>query len=320
MTLLYTHPLFLEHRTGQHPECPERLTSISRQLQQAGLDRQCALPEWTAATIEQLSRVHRRDYISAVKRFSAGGGGQIEADTVCSPQSFDAATFAVGAACDAVRRVVHGEDRTALCLVRPPGHHALAAAPMGFCLFGNAAVAAKTAVEELGLDRVLVVDWDVHHGNGTQAIFWEDPRVGFYSIHRWPFYPGTGDADETGSGAGLGTTLNVPLRFGISRPDYLDRFRAGLEKFADQMRPQLILISAGFDSHREDPIGSLGLETEDFAVLTGMVLDVAAAHAGGRVVSVLEGGYNTTALAASVEVHLRKLLTYEPASRTDGSI
>jgi acetoin utilization deacetylase AcuC-like enzyme len=204
--------------------------------------------------------------------------------------------------------VLAGEDRTALCLVRPPGHHALADRAMGFCLFNNIAVAARTAIDEHGLDRVLVVDWDVHHGNGTQDIFYTDDRVGFLSIHRWPFYPGTGAVDETGAGAGLGATRNLPIEFGTPRDAYREKFRHELEDFANRVKPQLVLISAGFDSHRDDPIGSLGLEVEDFADLTQCVLDVANVHAGGRVVSLLEGGYHPKRLAECVAEHLQGLL------------
>ena len=311
MTLLYTNPVFLEHQTGDHPECPERLVQISKQLNQTGLIDSCVRPNWSPASTGRLELVHSPEHIAAVRAFAERGGGQIEADTVCSGRSYEVACVAAGAVCDAVERVVRGEDRTALCLVRPPGHHALVNAPMGFCLFGNVAVAARVAVKELQLDRVLIVDWDVHHGNGTQDIFWDDAQVGFFSIHRSPFYPGTGAADETGSGVGLGATRNLPVRFGTSRADYLGRFRTQLEKFADRMRPQLILISAGFDSHREDPVGSLGLETEDFIPLTQILMEIANTHAEGRLVSVLEGGYNTAALAASVEVHLREFMQSE---------
>jgi acetoin utilization deacetylase AcuC-like enzyme len=187
---------------------------------------------------------------------------------------------------------------------------------MGFCLFNNIAIGAMAAVMRHGLDRVLVVDFDVHHGNGTQAIFWEDPRIGFYSMHRYPFYPGTGADDERGEGKGLGATSNLPVAFGTPRGDILDAFAARLQSFADQMRPQLVLVSAGFDAHRTDPIGSLGLEAEDFAAFTDCVLEVAAAHAGGRVVSVLEGGYNPPALAQSVEQHLTHLLHRPTSSPT----
>jgi acetoin utilization deacetylase AcuC-like enzyme len=179
---------------------------------------------------------------------------------------------------------------------------------MGFCIYGNVAVAAADALATHGLDRVLVVDFDVHHGNGTQEMFYDNGRVGFLSIHRYPFYPGTGAADETGTGAGLGLIKNVPLPYGVSRPDYLAAFRSALDALADKVRPELVLISAGFDAHAEDPVGDLGLEVEDFQELTKAVLDVAKTHAGGRVVSVLEGGYNVSILAGCVAAHLETLL------------
>ena len=178
---------------------------------------------------------------------------------------------------------------------------------MGFCLFNNIALGAQTALDR-GVQRVLIVDWDVHHGNGTQAMFWEDPQVAYLSIHRWPFYPGSGRADETGTGKALGTKVNLPVEFGTPRSEYLDQFRSALERLASRVRPELVLISAGFDAHRDDPVGSLGLESEDFAVLTGIVLDVAAQHAGGKIVSVLEGGYNTGILAGCVALHLEEML------------
>ena len=218
-----------------------------------------------------------------------------------------AARIAAGAAIGAVDGVVNGPNRRALCLVRPPGHHARPHEPMGFCLYATVAVAATDAVERLGLNRVLVVDWDVHHGNGTQEIFYDDPRVGFLSIHRYPFYPGSGAKGETGTGAGLGTKRNVPIAFGTSRPDYLAAFRSGLHALADKMKPQLVIVSAGFDAHAEDPVGSLGLEEEDFIEMTRDVMDVAETHAQGRVVSVLEGGYNVSRLVGCVTAHLEAL-------------
>jgi acetoin utilization deacetylase AcuC-like enzyme len=255
-----------------------------------------------------LELVHEPAHIDRVAAVAQRGGGRLDPDTVVSPASADVAQLAAGAACDAVDRVLSGEDTTALCVARPPGHHALPERAMGFCLFNNIAVAAAVACREHQLDRVLIVDWDVHHGNGTQDMFYADSRVGFFSIHRWPFYPGTGAADETGTADGLGTTRNLPVTFGTARGAYLDRFRRELEDFANRVRPQLVLVSAGFDSHREDPIGSLGLEVEDFAELTGIVRDVATVHAGGRIVSLLEGGYNPPILAECVETHLRGLL------------
>ncbi|MEQ8785824.1 MAG: histone deacetylase [Pirellulaceae bacterium] len=314
MTLLYYDPLFLRHNTGDHPECADRILPAVRHLQFVALDAQCRRPAWEPASLERLQRVHGERYIQSVQGFAKLGGGRIETDTVLSAESYDVALLAAGAACDAVERVVRGEDKRAFCLVRPPGHHALAESAMGFCLFNNVAVAARLATTELELRRVLIVDWDVHHGNGTQAAFWEDPAVGFLSIHRFPFYPGTGDRDETGAGAGLGTTLNLPVRYGTSRADYLAMFVSRLEEFAAQIRPQLVLISAGFDAHHADPIGSLGLESEDFTTLTRNVLDVAAAHAEGRVVSILEGGYNPHAVTECVERHLSELLQADDLS------
>ncbi|MCA9264466.1 MAG: histone deacetylase [Planctomycetales bacterium] len=308
MTLLYYDPVFQEHVTGDHPENGGRLLPVVRHLNFVALDASCTRPAWQPATRDQISLVHSPEYIDSVQLFASRGGGQIEQDTVVSQRSFDVALMAAGAICDAVSRVVAGEDNTAFCLVRPPGHHAMPDHPMGFCLFNNVAVAARWATRHLGIERVLIVDWDVHHGNGTQAMFWEDSNVGFLSMHRYPFYPGTGAADETGGGAGLGTTLNLPIRFGTSRQDQLTRFRNELEGFAARMRPELILISAGFDSHKDDPIGSLGLESEDFAALTQIVIGVAAIHTRGKIVSVLEGGYNPFALTECVEYHLGELL------------
>jgi acetoin utilization deacetylase AcuC-like enzyme len=314
MTLLYYDPVFLEHDTGSHPECADRLIPVAQQLQTLGLDTRCQRPSIQPASLDRLLRIHSADYIEVVKEFANQGGGMLDADTVVSDQSYDVALMAAGAVCDAVERVIKGEDKTALCLVRPPGHHSLEHKAMGFCLFNNIAIGSRLATNELDLDRVLIVDWDVHHGNGTQAAFWEDPKVGFLSIHRWPFYPGTGDANETGAGDGLGTTLNLPVTFGTPRVKYLSRFKNELEGFAAKMKPQLVMISAGYDSHRADPIGSLGLEGEDFGALTSVVLDVAETYADGKVVSVLEGGYNPSALAECVAIHLKELLKREAAT------
>ncbi|QDU98884.1 Histone deacetylase-like amidohydrolase [Lignipirellula cremea] len=269
----------------------------------------CLRPSWSEVSNDRLERVHSARYIQSVKEFAEQGGGYIEEDTAICSQSNRVARMAASAVCDAVEKVVSGNDTQAFCLVRPPGHHALTNAAMGFCLFNNVAIGARLAIDELGLDRVLIVDWDVHHGNGTQAAFWEDEQVGFLSIHRSPFYPGTGAADEIGSGPGIGTTLNLPVKYGTPRLEYLAMFAASVERFAESIRPQLILISAGFDAHREDPFGSLGLESEDFGVLTRIVLEVAGTYANGRVVSVLEGGYNPAALRESVEHHLHEILS-----------
>jgi acetoin utilization deacetylase AcuC-like enzyme len=308
VTLLYTSPKFQEHLTGSHPEHPRRLVAIETMLEASGLLGRCTRPAWEPAPLAAIERVHDPHYVQHLERYAAAGGGRIEADTVISPASFGVARLAAGAVCDAVRRVAGGEEQTALCLVRPPGHHARPQDAMGFCLLGNVAIGARAAIDEHRLDRVLIVDWDVHHGNGTQEMFWEDGRVGFLSIHRWPFYPGTGDRDETGAGPGLGMIANVPVQFGTPLAEYHERFERALEGLAARTKPQLVLISAGFDAHRDDPIGSLELEVEDFARLTQTVRAVASQYAEGRIVSVLEGGYHPRRLAESVQVHLETLM------------
>lgn len=308
MALLYYDSRFLEHQTGPHPERAERVRYLPTRLEEVGLASRCGKPHWGPVTRQRLARVHSPRHIDAVWALAKSGGGEIDPDTVVSPASYDVALLAAGAVCDAAERLVRNEDSHALCLVRPPGHHATFNAAMGFCLFNNVAVAARVAIDELGLDRVMIVDWDVHHGNGTQATFWEDPRVGFLSIHRWPFYPGTGAADETGAGPGLGTTVNLPVPFGIPRKNYVTLFSDALDRFAAKIKPQLIFLSAGFDTHCLDPVGNLELETEDFIPLTRAVLDVADTYASGRLVSVLEGGYHPDALADCVKVHLAEML------------
>ena len=308
MPLLYTDARFLQHDTGLHPERAERLVAVGQRLAVSGLAERFEVRPARAATRDELVRIHSPQHIEAVRRFAAQGGGRIEIDTICSPRSFEVASLAAGTAVAAVEAVLAGEHRRAVCLVRPPGHHALPDHPMGFCLFNSVAVAAGHAREALGVERVLIVDWDVHHGNGTQDTFYEDGQVWFFSAHRFPFYPGTGTADETGHGAGLGTNFNLPLAFGITRREYLAAFAAALEDIVARSRPELILISAGFDAHAADPIGSLGLESEDFTELTQLLIDAADQHSNGRLVSLLEGGYDLQALAESVECHLRAVL------------
>jgi acetoin utilization deacetylase AcuC-like enzyme len=310
MTLLYRDPLFQRHETGTHPERPRRLRAIDDRLGEVGLVGRCTPGTYQPLTEEQVRRVHAPEQVAAVREVAEAGGGYLDPDTVVSPESFRVALAAAGACAAAVDAVLRGEDRTALCLVRPPGHHATPRRSMGFCLFNNIALAARRARDAHQVNRVLVVDWDVHHGNGTQDIFYEDPAVVFYSIHRYGhgFYPGTGGAAETGRGPGLGFTFNAPVRYGTSRKDYHAQFAGVLERAAEKSRPELVLLSAGFDAHARDPIGSLGLETEDFATLSRLVLDVARVHAGGRLVSCLEGGYDLEGLAESVEAHLGELL------------
>jgi acetoin utilization deacetylase AcuC-like enzyme len=309
MTLLYSDPLFLQHETGLHPETPDRLRAITARLEKAGLSARCLRGAYEPLIGASVARLHSPQMVQRVQEAADRGAG-LDADTVVCRASFEVALAAAGACASAVDAVICGEDANALCLVRPPGHHATPTRSMGFCLFNNIALAARHALTAHKLDRVLIVDWDVHHGNGTQDCFYEDPRVMFFSIHRFGmgFYPGSGDAGETGQGKGRGYTLNSPIRYGTSRKGYQAVFRAALEKAADRIKPQLVLVSAGFDAHALDPIGSLGLEVEDFVWLTQQVLDVARTHASGRLVSCLEGGYNLNVLAESVQAHLEELL------------
>ncbi|MDZ4686677.1 MAG: histone deacetylase [Planctomycetaceae bacterium] len=309
MTLLYRDPRFQRHLTGQHPESPARLVAIDRRLDERGLAARCQTGTPRPALVDELTRLHSGEYVASVRQFAEAGGGRIESDTAVSPESYEVARLAAGTLLSAVDSVLTGVDTNALCLARPPGHHALPHRAMGFCLFNNVALAAEHALRAHDLERVLIVDWDVHHGNGTQDVFYNRDDITFFSSHRYPFYPGSGAEDETGTGRGLGSTFNLPLAFGTPRREFLMRFERRLLDAAAKCQPQLVLISAGFDAHRLDPIGSLGLETEDYVALTKLLVGVAREHCQGKLVSVLEGGYHVDALADSVAVHLETLLT-----------
>ncbi len=311
--LLYMDDDFAKHDTGRHPECPDRIILLNRLLRQHQWPHRATCPTWASATLDTIVPVHQRPYVEKLKELCEADAGRIEADTVVSHGSWNAATRAAGAAVDAVQRVIKGEDTTAFCAIRPPGHHALTDAPMGFCLLNNVAIAAHAAIAS-GLHRVLIVDWDVHHGNGTQNAFWKDGRIGFFSIHRHPFYPGTGDKSETGSGPGLGWIRNEPVAASIKLADFLDRFSRALEQMAEKIRPELILISAGFDAHHADPVGALCLVEEDFATLTKLVKQIAAIHSAKRVVSLLEGGYHLDHMPESVLQHITALAAQDSSS------
>jgi acetoin utilization deacetylase AcuC-like enzyme len=310
---LFTDLRMVEHRVpSRHPERPERLAAVLRHLERSGYFSICPQRVVREATDEELSRVHHTAYLQRVAEFESEGGGMLDADTWLLPGSNLAARLGAGAAVEAVDFVLGANSRRALCLVRPPGHHARPSSGMGFCIYDSIAIAAAEALARFDLARVLIVDFDVHHGNGTQEIFYDSPRVAFLSIHRYPFYPGTGARNETGTGAGLGNVTNVPLSYGTPRNEYHAAFRAALEKLADRIRPELVLISAGFDAHAQDPVGDLGLEIDDFEILTQEIVAVAETHAQGRIVSLLEGGYNVSILAGSVAAHLEAL-----GARTD---
>jgi acetoin utilization deacetylase AcuC-like enzyme len=306
-TLLYTHPSCIDHDPGQyHPETPARLKAVLAALaapEFAALERREA-PE---AALDDLTRVHP---LSFVERLLAAvpqtGHVGIDADTVMSPASGRAALRAAGAVAAAVDAVVAGEAANAFCAVRPPGHHAEPNRAMGFCLFNNVAVGALRARQVHGLGRVAVVDFDVHHGNGTQACFWDDAGLFYGSTHQSPLYPGTGASGETGAANNI---VNVPLPpMSGSAP-----FRQGMERILlpalDSFGPELVLISAGFDAHRNDPLAQLMLDEADYAWATERLLEIARRHAGGRVVSTLEGGYDLAALGASAAAHVRALMS-----------
>src|SRR5439155_10063406 len=247
MSLLYTDPLFLKHDTGRHPETADRLRSISARLEKAGLIKKCTAGTYKPLTEETVAKVHSPKQVQAAKQVAEHGGGRIDPDTVVSSDSFKVALASAGACVAAVDAVLKGTDHNALCLVRPPGHHATPTRSMGFCLFNNIALAAHHAKTAHHLTKILIVDFDVHHGNGTQDIFYESPEVVFFSIHRYGngFYPGTGAEDETGRGKGLGHIINAPVRYGTARREYHDRFKKALAKAADKIRTELVLIRAG---------------------------------------------------------------------------
>ena len=314
MTLLALDPLFQRHETGAHPENPHRLVTVQQHLEALGLPNRCAALPLTLASDEQILRAHTPELLASLNEWTARGGGRIEADTVMSAHSLDVARTAAGTVAEAVSRVWRGDDTNALCLVRPPGHHARPSDPMGFCLLNSIAIAATHALS-LGAEKVLVIDFDVHHGNGTQEIFYENERVAFFSSHRFPFYPGSGERAETGSGPGLGFTSNLPISFGTPPDKALEAIEREISEFTNRVRPELILVSAGFDAHRLDPVGNLGWEVEHFSRLTHFITQLAAAVCHGRVVSALEGGYHPRKLAESVEAHLQALLACDAETR-----
>ena len=302
MTTLFTHPDMLEHRPGLgHPERPERLQAVLDALASAGLDRDRRAA--TEAGVADLERVHPADHVARLLAASPDHGfAQLDADTILSPGSVRAARLAAGAVIDAVRAVAEGQTARAFAAVRPPGHHAEPDQSMGFCLFSNVAVAARVA-QSLGMARVAVVDFDVHHGNGTQAAFEADDSLFFASIHQSPLYPGTGAASETG----VGNVVNAPVVPHAAREHWRGAFAGTLMPALDAFAPDLILISAGFDAHRRDPLAHQSLEAEDFAWATRAVLEVARQRCGGKVVSSLEGGYDLEGLGRSAVAHVTAL-------------
>jgi len=300
--MIATDPLSLAHETGAHPERKERLVAIERALALADPAVLGPRRTFAPATWDDLARVHDGAMLERTRALAAAGGGALDADTVVSPRSWEAAVGAAGAAIGAARAALSGEARHAVALVRPPGHHATSRRAMGFCLVNNIAVAAR-ALQAQGAGRVAIIDFDVHHGNGTQEIFYDDASVFFASLHRWPFYPGTGAREETGAGPGLGTTWNAPLRHGTPPRLWHEALARALDAAA-AFAPEVVLVSAGFDAYADDPVGDLGLEVEDFRTAGRTLRAFADARCGGRVASMLEGGYHLGALGACVRAYV----------------
>ncbi|QJE73315.1 histone deacetylase family protein [Aerophototrophica crusticola] len=305
-TALFSHPACLTHDTGEgHPECPARLRAVLNALEGEAfmfLDRR----EAPRATEDQLARVHPRDHVQRVLAMvPADGWAEVDDDTVLSPGSGEAALRAAGAVVAAVDAVCTGEVRNAFCAVRPPGHHAEPDKAMGFCLFNNAAVGAAHARAAYGLKRVAIIDFDVHHGNGTQSFAQHDPDIFYGSTHQWPLYPGTGSAKEHGD---FGNVVNACLPPMAASPEFRHAVQTQLLPRLDAFKPELVIISAGFDAHARDPLAGLDLTEDDFAWITTKLGEIAKRHATGRLVSVLEGGYDIRALASSAAAHVKALM------------
>jgi acetoin utilization deacetylase AcuC-like enzyme len=306
-TLLISHPSFLEHDTGPyHPERPDRLRAILGALEDPAFDGLVRLAA-PAASMAEMTRVHPQDYVEAILGIQPAPGEHVhvDGDTVMSQGSAEAIQRAAGAVVAGVDAVMQGKVRTAFAAVRPPGHHAAPGVPGGFCLINNAAVGARHAQAKYGVERVAIVDFDVHHGQGTQAVVEPDPTLFYASTHQTPLYPGTGSARETGTDNNV---VNVPLSAGSGSAEFRAAWSERILPMLDDFAPELVIVSAGFDAHRADPLAQLEVETEDFVWLTEELLAIADRHAQGRLVSVLEGGYDLNALAESVATHVQSLM------------
>ncbi len=309
MTTAYCYdPIYLEHDLPGHPESRVRLERVMRALAQAGLLSRMAPVAARPAEFDLLARVHLPAYVATVQRLAGQGGGYLDPDTYLGERSYEAALMAAGGTVELVRAVLSGQARNGIALVRPPGHHALKGRGMGFCLFNNVAIAARAALDRGGLTRVMIVDWDVHHGNGTQEIFYDSPKVLFFSTHQYPFYPGTGHWREDGAGNGRGYTVNVPLPAGVGDQGFRRVFAELLEPLAGRFDPELLLVSAGYDAHWDDPLAGLRLSLGGYWAMAQAVVRLADRLCKGRLVVVLEGGYNLEVLEAGVANTCRALL------------
>lgn len=305
--LVVTDSRFDLHDHPGHPECAARLQAIRAWLDGAAASLGLVVASAQEVTDEDLLAVHLPAHVAAVAEMSRRGGGWFDTDTYCTPHSDEVARLAAGAAVQAVEAVASGRATHALAAVRPPGHHARPARAMGFCLFNNAAVAIRAGQRRWGVGRVALVDIDVHHGNGSQEVFWEDDTVLYCSLHQWPLYPGTGRAEEVGEGRGEGTTLNVPLPPGTDGPAWLDAFERWVAPAVAAFEPELVVVSAGYDAHRADPLASLELDEDTYAAVAARLVALATARGRSRTVWILEGGYDLEALTRSVAATLEVL-------------
>ena len=314
--LVYSDDFLLHEAPEGHPENPGRLRAIMDHLRATGLSQRLHLLSFGAASAEHVALVHDPSYIEWVRSRSDAGGGILDAgDTCANAHSFRVALLAAGGVIAAVEAVANDRVDQVLCLVRPPGHHAERDRAMGFCIFNNVAIGARYALDHLGIERVLIVDFDVHHGNGTQNAFWSDPRVFYVSLHQFPHYPGTGRSDEVGDGPGRGFTRNFPMPPGAPEEAWLRVFQRDLPAIADDFRPQILMLSAGFDAHRRDPLAHQSLTTSGYRTIARALLDLASRHCGARIVLVLEGGYDRSALSEGIEAFARVFLE---SDRGDG--
>ena len=311
-------PIYLRHETPQgFPESPQRLLSIVKKLEKEKLIGRLLNLNYSPNALEWITTVHKKEYVERVKTSCQQGVAYVDSpDVPVSGKSYDAAVAAVGGVLAAVDAVMKEKVRNAFCALRPPGHHALKDKAMGFCIFNNVAVAARYIQKKYKLAKILIVDWDVHHGNGTQAAFYNDPTVFYFSVHQYPFYPGTGAASEKGTGKGLNFTLNAPLPVGCGDVEYQKVFEEKFKPAALNFKPDFILISSGFDAQINDPIGGMSVTPEGFTCLTRIVMDIARKCCSDRIVSVLEGGYNLEQLAASTAAHIKTMMKQEVYCRT----
>ena len=300
-------PFYLKHKNEPHPENPGRLNAIQKNIESSKYYNNLTLIQPRKATVEDIAKVHGTGYIRSVEDSCRNGVRNLDADTVISSDSYQAALLSAGAGLEALDKILEGTVDNAFCAVRPPGHHAEQNKAMGFCLFNNVGVIARYAQDVKNIQKIFIFDWDVHHGNGTQHSFYKDSSIYYSSIHQYPFYPGTGGVDETGTGDGLGSNLNLPMRAYSCDADYINAIEHKLIPVIQKFNPDLIIISAGFDAHENDPLAQINLSTDCYGKMTQKLMEIANDVCNGRILSMLEGGYDYSALADSVQLHVETL-------------